>query len=149
VEARASLFTVVVGCGRLGSYLANKLSLEGHSLVVVDIEETAFDALSAEYSGFRVEGDATELAVLKRAKMDKADLVIAATGDDNVNLMTAQIAGRIFQVPRVLARIYDPGRSEIYRELGVDGICPTVIAGDVFLSAYAESVPRTAGEDQS
>jgi len=129
------LHIIVVGCGRLGSYLANKLSHDGHSVVVIDNDESAFNALSSEYSGFRVEGDVTEFAVLKEVKPDKADVVIATTREDNVNLMVAQIARRIFRVPRVMARVFDPKREEIYRDLGVETISPTSIAGDEFLKA--------------
>lgn len=132
-------FIVIVGCGRLGSYLANRLSRDGHSVVVVDINESTFDALAAEYSGFQVEGDATEFAVLKQAKTDRADLVIAASREDNINLMVAQIAKKIFHVPRVMARVFDPKREELYRALGIETICPTSIAGDVFLESLTPS----------
>ncbi len=136
--ASEKLFILVIGCGRLGSYLASQLSHGGHSVVTVDTDPQAFDALSAEYSGFRVEGDAAELAVLKQARMDKADLVIAATREDNVNLMVAHVARRIFKVPHVLARVFDPRREEIYRDLGVDTVCPTTIAADALLAKLAE-----------
>ncbi len=134
-ESSSRFHIIIVGCGRLGSYLANKLSHDGHSVVVIDNDESAFNALSAEYSGFRVEADVTEFAVLKQVKTDKADVVIATTHEDNVNLMVAQIARRIFYVPRVMARVFDPKREEIYRDLGVETISPTSIAGDEFLKA--------------
>jgi trk system potassium uptake protein len=127
------LFIVVVGCGRLGAYLANRLSKNGHSLVSIDNDPSAFEGLSSEYGGFQIEGDATEFSIFKQAKMHKADMVIATTRDDNINLMVAQIAKEIFNVPKVLARVYDPNRVAIYHELGVVGICPTLIAGDEFL----------------
>ena len=133
------LFIIIVGCGRLGSYLANRLSRDGHSVVVIDSNESAFDALSAEYSGFRVEGEATEFAVLKQAKTDKADLVIATTREDNINLMVAQIARKLFRVPRVMARVFETKREEIYRDFGIETICPTSIAGDVFLESLTKS----------
>jgi len=136
------IFIVIIGCGRLGSYLANRLSSEGHSVVVIDINEAAFDALSLEYSGFRVEGDATEFDVLKQAKTDKADMVIAATREDNVNLMVAQVAKNLFQVPKVMARVFEPRREEIYRNLGIDTICPTMIVGDVFFKSLTK-LPNT------
>lgn len=132
------LFVIIVGCGRLGSYLANRLSRDGHSVVVIDINESAFDALAAEYSGFRLEGDATELAVLKQAKIDQADLVIATTLDDNVNLMVAQVAQKIFRVPKVIARVLEPKQEEMYRDLGIKTICPTSIAGKAFLESLAK-----------
>ena len=142
---RRSYFVVIIGCGRMGSYLANRLSREGHSLVVVDIDSATFGALSAEFSGFQVEGDATEFAVLKQAKVDKADVVIAATEEDNVNLMVAQIARNIFNVPRVMARVFDPKRAEIYQDFGIQGICPTVMAGEAFLELFQDGSLGASG----
>lgn len=124
------LYIIIVGCGRLGAFMADRLSRNGHSVVAIDINPKAFDALSAEYGGFKLEGNGTELSVLKKARIDKADLVIAATRHDNANLMVAQIARKIFNVPEVFARIFDPKREEIYQSLGVDTVCPTTIAAD-------------------
>jgi trk system potassium uptake protein TrkA len=103
-------------------------------VVVIDIDERAFGNLAPEYSGFRVEGDATELAVLKQARANEADLIITATRDDNVNLMVAQVARTEFSVPRVLARVFEPRREEVYRQLGVETICPTSISAEKFLA---------------
>jgi len=137
----SDMFIVIVGCGRLGSYLASRLSRAGYGVVVIDSEEQAFGNLSPEYSGFRVEGDATELAVLKQAKVNKADLVIAATRDDNVNLMVVQVARTEFSVSRVLARVFEPARKPIYHRLGIESICPTSVAADLFLESIA--APRS------
>ena len=131
-------YIVIVGCGRLGAFLANRLSGAGHSLVVIDSRETSFQGLSSEFSGFRVTGDGTEFAVLKEAKTNQADVVVACTREDNVNLMVSQVARQIFHVPTVLARVFDPERGQIYQELGVETICPTIIAGDVFLDRLAK-----------
>jgi trk system potassium uptake protein TrkA len=133
----SDLFIVIVGCGRLGSHLANRLSRAGHSVVVIDRDEQAFGNLSGEYSGFRVEGDATELAVLKQAKVDQADMVIAATRDDNVNLMVTQVARAAFAVSRVLARVFEPARKPVYHRLGIESICPTSVAAELFLESIA------------
>ena len=131
-------YIVIVGCGRLGAHLANHLSRDGHSVVAIDTEDRAFGNLSPEYSGFKVEGDATELAVLQQAKADKADLLIATTRDDNVNLMVAQVAKAQFGVSRVLARVFEPKREAIYRRLGVETICPTSVAAELFLKSVAK-----------
>jgi trk system potassium uptake protein TrkA len=139
------LFVVIVGCGRLGSNLANRLSNDGHGVVVIDCDESAFVKLSPEYSGFRVDGDATQLAVLRQAKVDKADVVIAATHDDNVNLMVAQVARSAFSVARVIARVSDPKREEVYRRLGIQTVCPTSVAAHLFLDALQVS-PTDAGK---
>ena len=134
----SDLYIVIVGCGRLGSHLANQLSRSGHGVVVIDSEEKAFGNLAPEYSGFRVEGDATELGVLQQAKIDKSDLVISTTLDDNINLMVAQVAKSKFGVPRVLARVFEPRREAMYRQLGVETICPTSVAAELFLKSIAQ-----------
>ena len=128
-------YIVVVGCGRLGSILANRLSRLGSSVVVVDRDEAAFANLSTEFSGFQVIGDAAELAVLRRAKIERADCLLAVTRHDNVNLMVAQVANKVFHVPKVVARVFDPSREAVYRKFGVETICPTALSSDAFLCA--------------
>lgn len=127
--SRRQDYIVIVGCGRVGAYLANGLSRRGHSIVVIDVAEDKFQGLSAEFSGFRVVGDATESAVLREAKVEDANVFIAATGEDNVNLMVCQVARKVFGVRRVLARVSDPAREELYRRLGLATVCPTALAG--------------------
>jgi trk system potassium uptake protein TrkA len=133
MSAQKNLFVFIVGCGRLGSYLANRLSREGHNVATLDTKPEAFQNLSSEYSGLRFEGDATEIETLRHARIDKANLVIAATTSDNVNIMVAQIASKLFNVPRVMARVFNAEREEVYRSLGIETICPTQIAGNLFL----------------
>lgn len=139
-------YIVVVGCGRVGSQLANQLSREGNSVVVIDRDETKFNDLSPDFSGFRIEGDATHMTVLKEAKLKKADVLIATTHEDNVNLMVAQAAQKIFNVPKVLARVFDPKREKVYAQLGIDTICPTSVAADMFLRAVSGSAGDRKGE---
>jgi trk system potassium uptake protein len=140
-----SLYIVIVGCGRLGSYLANQLSRVGHLVVVIDVNENTFIDLSPDFSGFRVVGDATQIAVLKEAKLKQADVFFATTHEDNVNLMVAQIARKLFNVAHVLARVFDPRREQLYEQLGVETICPTSVAAEMFLLAVASS--QAAGGD--
>ncbi|OHB64549.1 MAG: hypothetical protein A2Y77_14110 [Planctomycetes bacterium RBG_13_62_9] len=139
------LFIIVVGCGRLGSYLADKFSGAGAGVVVVDREERAFESLSTEFGGFKVEGDATEFAVLKQARIAKADVVIGATHDDNVNMMIAQIARKVFLVPTVIARVQEPRRINLCQALAIDSICPTAIAGDLVLKTLEQASEK--GQD--
>ena len=131
-------YVIVVGCGRLGSILANRLSSLGSSVVVIDREDSAFENLSTEFSGFRVIGDAAELAVLRQARIDKAACLLAITSHDNVNLMVAQVAQTVFAVPQVIARINDPSREAVYREFGIETICSTNLAAAAFLDALGE-----------
>ena len=134
---KSSLYIVIVGCGRLGSGLANQLSRIGHSVVVIDSDESTFEVLSSDFSGFRIAGDATQLAVLRQAKLKDADVFFATTHGDNVNLMVAQVARKLFNVPQVLARVFDPRREEVYNQLGIETICPTSVAAEMFLLAVA------------
>jgi len=135
-----SLYIIIVGCGRLGGLLANRLSGMGHSVVVIDLNEAAFGKLTAEFSGFQLVGDAVELDVLRQAKTHQADCLLATTKEDNVNLMVAQVARTIFHVPSVIARVFDPTREAIYREFGVTTISPTKLAADVFLHTIGREV---------
>lgn len=139
-------YIVIVGCGRLGSYLANRLSHEGNSVVVIDKDEAMFNNLSHDFSGFRIGGDTTQLEVLNEAKLKNADILIATTHDDNVNLMVAQIARNIFKVPQVLARVFDSRREEVYAQLGIDTICPTSVAAGMFLDAVSNGLTERTGE---
>jgi trk system potassium uptake protein len=137
---KGSLYIVIVGCGRLGSHLANQLSRVGHSLVVIDKNESTFDDLSPEFSGFRIPGDATQITVLRQAKLNNADVFFATTHEDNVNLMTAQVAKKIFEVPHVLARVFDPKRERAFGRLGIETICPTSVGAEMFFMAVASGI---------
>lgn len=139
----SSRYVVIVGCGRLGSLLANQLSGLGSSIVVIDRDERAFEDLSTEFSGFRVTGDAAELAVLRQARIDKAECVLAITSYDNLNVMVAQVARTVFGVPKVIARVSDPSREAVYREFGIETICPTNLSAAAFLNALRD--PGEAG----
>ena len=126
-------YIIIVGCGRLGSMLANRLSRLGNSVVVIDRDEAAFRHLSTEFSGFQIAGDAAELAVLRRAGIEQADCLLAITHHDNVNLMVTQVAKTVFGVPKVIARIFDPSREAVYHQFGVETICPTSLSAVAFL----------------
>lgn len=128
-------YIVIVGCGRLGSILANQLSGLGSNVVVVDRDEDAFKNLSTEFSGFTVTGDAAELAVLRNARIHKADCLLAVTRQDNVNLMVAQVASTIFNVSRVIARVTDPARERVFRQFGIETLCPTGLSAETLLGA--------------
>lgn len=124
---------LIVGCGRLGGALAIRLSLAGHQVVVVDRKEASFEKLGVAFSGFKLIGDAVELHVLKDAGIEQADVVFATTTADNTNLMIAQVARQVFQVQRVVARVFDPAREAIYRDFGIETISPTQLSTEAFL----------------
>jgi trk system potassium uptake protein TrkA len=127
-------YIIIVGCGHLGSLLANRLSSLGSRVGVIDQHEQAFNRLFVEFSGFKVLGNAAELAVLRRAEIGQADCLLATTNQDNLNLMVAQVAQTFFHVPRVLAQVVDPSRETIYHRLGIETINPTQLSAEACLA---------------
>lgn len=122
---------IVIGCGKVGSRLAQVLSEEGHDIVIVDNDRNSFKLLGTNYSGITVTGVPIDQDVLKQAGIETADALTAVTPDDNVNIMTCQVAKEIFKVPRVIARIYNPAREHVFHEFGLETICPTNLTVDV------------------
>jgi trk system potassium uptake protein len=116
------MHVVVVGCGRVGSGLAMSLSKEGHTVAIIDRASRAFRRLPAEWEGERVVGSGFDRDDLERAGAIGADALAAVTSGDNTNILTVRIARETYQIPQVVARIYDPRRAEIYQRLGI----PTV-----------------------
>ena len=139
----ASQYIVVVGCGRLGSILASRLSGQGNSVVVIDPHESSFNNLSSDFSGFQITGDASEIEILRSAKVEQADCLLAVTDKDNINLMVTQIAKQIFQTSIVLARVFDPAREKIYRDFGIATISPTQLSADAFMANLPNSMIET------
>jgi trk system potassium uptake protein len=118
---------LIMGCGRTGSQLASMLDLEGHQITILDTSDYSFHRLPASFKGTAIVGDGTNEDTLKKAGIQEADAFVALTQGDNRNIMAAQIARHIFKVPRVISRIYDPLRQEIYKDLGLESFSPTVI----------------------
>jgi trk system potassium uptake protein TrkA len=119
------MYIIVIGCGKVGSKFAEILSDEGHDVVIVDNDSNALKLLSNKFNGIRVTGVPIDQDVLKQAGIENADIVAAVTPDDNVNVMVCQVAKEIFNVPKVIARIYNPSREHVFREFGIETICPT------------------------
>lgn len=120
--------TVIVGCGRLGSSLANALSDEGGNVLVVDRDKDSFRKLSPSYGGLTLTGDATDIDVLREAQVGSAATIIAVTNNDNINIMVAQMARKFFKRQRIIVRLYDPERECVYHDLGIATICPAVLS---------------------
>ena len=118
---------VILGCGRVGARLATQLDAEGHEVTIIDRNQDSFARLGPDYSGEMVLGTGIDEDVLRRAGIEGAQAFIAVTNGDNTNAMAAQIAHLIFNVPRVVARLYDPIRDETYKTLGLETVSPTNI----------------------
>jgi trk system potassium uptake protein TrkA len=118
---------VIMGCGRVGARLSGILDNEGHTVTILDNNRYSFRRLPPDFEGTALLGNGIDEEALKRAGIEKADAFIALTQGDNRNVMAAQIAKHIFDVPKVICRIYDPLRQELYSTLGIETISPTTI----------------------
>jgi len=133
------MFTIIVGCGRVGSELAKLLSSEGHNVVIIDKNRQSFDRLGNTFNGLVLLGDGFSLELLKQAGVERADAFCAVTNGDNTNLVCAQVAKKIFKVPKVIARVYDPQRAHIYTALGMDIISGTILFAAMLRDKIVES----------
>ena len=127
---------IIVGCGRVGAGLAERMSREGHQVTVIDVSSDAFNRLEPDFPGQALRGDGTDEDVLRRAGTDGADLFVALTEGDNRNVLAAQLASETFGVERVVAKVNDPVRAEAYTALGLATICRTRLLVDA-LARYA------------
>ncbi len=133
------MYVIIVGCGRVGSELAKLLSKEGHNVVVIDKNRNSFDRLGGTFNGLTMTGNGFDLELLRQVGIEKADAFCAVTNGDNTNLISAQVAKKIFKVPKVLARVYDPQRAHIYAALGLDIISGTILFAAMLRDKIIES----------
>lgn len=131
---------VVLGCGRVGSQLARTLYVEGNEVSIIDKDEQAFRRLGSSFQGVTVKGIGFDRDVLIEAGIERADGFASVTNGDNSNIISALIAKRVFSVPRVVTRIYDPQRANIYKKFGIPTISSTVWGANEFREhlLYAE-----------
>lgn len=116
---------VIMGCGRVGAALATELSREGNQVTILDYDASAFRFLPDDFTGMKIVGNGADIDVLRRIGVEGMDIFVSATRGDNRNVMAAQIAKHIFGVPVVAARVFDPLREEMYRNMGLRTINPT------------------------
>src|SRR5664280_1390029 len=133
---------VIVGCGRVGSTLAQNLDEDGHDVIIFDIRTAAFDRLPETFKGAAIRGDGTDEEVLRRAGVKGADIFLSLTEGDNRNIMAAQVATENLGIPRVIAKINDPVRAAAYAELGVVTVCRTNLMVDA-VATYLDLTVQT------
>jgi trk system potassium uptake protein len=122
------VYIVIAGCRKVGSNLAIALSQENHEVVVIDSDPESFSLLGSGFNGLTVTGMPIDEDVMRMAGIERADALAAVSNDDNMNVMIAQVSSKIFHVPRVIARVYDPEREPVYNRMGIRTICPTRLA---------------------
>jgi trk system potassium uptake protein len=134
---------IIGGCGRLGAEIADRLSEDADTdVVIIDVDALAFDHLGSAFNGETVVGDCTDRDVLEQAGIAGADGLIAVTRFDNANLMAVEIATHLYDVPRTIARLFNPEREEVYRKLGVRYVSSTGTMAKLFLNEFRyESYP--------
>lgn len=132
------MYIVIVGCGRLGSSLAMELSNDGYDVSIIDKIEENLELLGTGFNGHRIKGVEIDTDILLDAGIDRADVFLAMTRDDNINIMASQIAKNMFGVKTVIARIFDPSREIMYKKLGLAAINPTKLGATIIESRIIE-----------
>lgn len=133
---------LIVGCGRVGSELAGALSREGHTVAIVDANESAFDLLPPDYSGYCTVGIPIDLDVLREAGIENCDALAAVSQDDNTNIMVCQLAKEYFHLENILARIYDPRRENVFSHFGLRTVCPTRLTVETVRNILLQDKPQ-------
>jgi len=118
------MHVVIMGCGRAGARLATRLVKDGHTVAVIDKNPTAFHLLGLEFTGTTVTGVGFDPNAMVQAGIERADSFIAVSSGDNSNIVSSMVAKDVFHVPRVITRIYDPRRAQIYRRMGIPTVAP-------------------------
>ena len=135
---------IIVGCGRLGGRLATMLSDKGYQVVIIDNRPEAFNKLPESFGGFPIQADGIDLNTLKYAEIDDASLFIAATGNDNLNSLLAQIASRIFGVSNVYVRFDDTDKGRLVKGFNIQCIYPFKLS----MRDFEESLFGAADEEE-
>jgi trk system potassium uptake protein TrkA len=135
---------VILGCGRVGATLATMLDRAGHKVSIIDYSNEAFRRLDPKFGGETLIGNGVDEEILVRAGIKDADAFAAVTNGDNRNIMASQIAKEIFDVKKVVCRIYDPIRQSTYNELGLDTISPTIVGAQMMFEALTGDKPKKA-----
>ncbi|MFL6089283.1 MAG: potassium channel family protein [Aeromicrobium sp.] len=138
-----------MGCGRVGSSLTRSLEARGHDTAVIDINPEAFRRLGPEFSGITVTGMGFDRGVLEEAGIQQADAFAAVSSGDNSNIISARVARELYGVKNVVARIYDPGRAEVYERLGVPTVATVPWAADQVLRRIMPAGSEPAWRDGS
>lgn len=118
------MYIIIVGCGRLGRSLAKGLSDDGNDISIIDRDGDKLISLGSGFNGRRIKGVEFDSDILIEAGINQADALLAVSMDDNINITVSLIAGKFYKVPKIIARVNNPGKKVIYKQLGIDTINP-------------------------
>jgi len=133
------MYIIIVGCGRVGSELAKLLADAGHNIVVVDKDPNAFKQLGSDFNGLTVTGNGFDVDLLKEAGVEQANAFCTVTDNDNANIMSGQVAKKIFHIPKVITRINDAQYAQVYKELGIDVVSSTLLLASTIRNKIIDS----------
>jgi trk system potassium uptake protein TrkA len=140
---------VIMGCGRVGSSLAASLERQGHEVAVIDRDPKAFRRLNSDFRGEQVVGIGFHREVLRRAGAERAEAFAAVSNGDNSNIISARVARETFGVERVVARIYDARRAEVYERLGIPTVATVPWSTDRLMAMLVANAAKSAWRDPS
>ncbi|MEJ6607784.1 MAG: TrkA family potassium uptake protein [Candidatus Planktophila sp.] len=143
------MHVVIMGCGRVGSSLATELEAAGHSVSIIDQSPEAFRRLGPDFKGRTISGVGFDRDTLLEAGIESADAFAAVSNGDNSNILAARVARETYGVTNVVARIYDPGRAEIYQRLGIPTVATVIWATDQILRRLVPEGSRSEWRDAS
>lgn len=133
------MYIIIVGCGKVGSELARLLADSGHNVVAIDKDPASFQRLGADFNGVTITGNGFDVDLLKEAGIEQADAFCTVTDNDNANIMSGQVAKKIFHIPKVITRINDVQYAHIYKELGIDIVNSTTFLASLIRNKIVES----------
>lgn len=134
-------YTIIVGCGRLGASLANEVSDRNGNVLIMDKDAAAFRKLSPSFGGLTQVGEGLDLAALKEAHIEKTQVLIVVTDDDNTNIMLAQIAKDLYHINKVIVRLSDPDRQDAFNGKDIKTICPSLLSSRAIGNILASDAP--------
>lgn len=143
------MHVVIVGCGRVGSTLARELTGQGHTVAIIDRKPEAFSRLGESFTGTKIVGIGFDRDVLIEAGIEKAGALASVTNGDNSNILIARVAREEFAIERVVARIYDPKRAEIYERLGIATVATVKWTSERIMRRILPDLPAVEWTDPS
>ena len=130
---------LIIGCGKLGSRLANTFFRHGHDVAILDLDEDNFNRLDDDFDGLTVTGMAMDMSVLRNAGVEGCDAAAVVTSDDNLNITVSQILKEFFGIENVVARITDPSREKVFTDFGLPTVCQTNLTSSAIFSAITHA----------